>query len=216
MRKNSSVSLFYCREDMAFGPVSRTDLRSVVTSRHTQYDDAQSQWDGRGFAITAYSEAAKTFLRDLRAAFIAGDVAAWIGGGHDASFSRGGLIIAIASRVPEETRRTMLEDDKDAARLEKAAEATGIRKRLQQARQNSGKPVALPPYGYFALSPRWVKNFRRMDDDKPLADSTAHPVFFWLNPYRQSEFNTGWFTVEELDQWIAGTGPVVKSSRSAA
>jgi hypothetical protein len=31
---------------------------------------------------------------------------------------------------------------------------------------------------------------------------------YFLNPMRQQENNFGWFTVEELEQWMEGKGPI--------
>jgi hypothetical protein len=55
---------------------------------------------------------------------------------------------------------------------------------------------------YFALSPRWCN-----DGEKT---RTKYPIVFWLNPHDQHIYNSGWFTVEELEQWISKTGPVLK------
>ena len=57
---------------------------------------------------------------------------------------------------------------------------------------------------YLCLSPQWISGDRK----------SQHPVMYWLNPADQDKNNAGWFTVEELDQWIAGTGPVVNSKTS--
>lgn len=209
VKKTGTASILYCHASIIPEDVTPKFVASLAVRRFGT-SDAESQWDGRGFAITAYTDAAKTFLDDLQSAIPVGDVAVWLGG-SGAAFSRGGLIIAIASRVPDETRKSLRDADNDAAALRKAADATGIEKRLEEARRNSGGAhIALAPYGYFALSPRWVDGFTRRDDDRPLSERTAYPVLFWLNPYHQSQYESGWFTVEELDQWIAGTGPVVK------
>lgn len=62
---------------------------------------------------------------------------------------------------------------------------TGIEDRLQKAKCR-----------YYALSPRW----------KPGTNQTE--VDFWLYPMDQQDNNYGQFTVEELDQWIKGEGPI--------
>lgn len=73
-----------------------------------------------------------------------------------------------------------------------AARATGIEARLRQA----GKV-------WFALEPAWRENIRYQPP-------TAYEVVFWLNSEDNLHTNRpGWYTVEELDQWIAGTGPVL-------
>lgn len=112
-------------------------------------------------------------------------------------FSRSGLGLLIASRIPSPVVQLWVDSDTDAKRLESESAATGIAQRLENAGLR-----------YFALRPRWRSN----DDGR----STAHPVIYWLNPMNQDENDYGWFTVEELDQWIYGRGPVVKTAASGA
>jgi hypothetical protein len=84
--------------------------------------------------------------------------------------------------------------------LTKAAEKTGIAARLKKASEKSGITSYLRPFTYYALSPRWK-------------DETKKEVVFWLNPCSQDRFNFGWFTVKDLDDWIAGTGKVPKHDK---
>jgi len=39
------------------------------------------------------------------------------------------------------------------------------------------------------------------------ADETTK---FWLNPTSQDVYRAGWFTLAQLQQWLAGQGPVIK------
>lgn len=105
------------------------------------------------------------------------------------SFGGPGLAISIKSRVPQEVLDQMKEADLDRLNLLEAAEKTGIGLRLKRA----GK-------GFFALSPRWGYG----------SVSTQYPVVFWLNPMEQDKNNYGLFTVEQLDEWILGKGPIPK------
>lgn len=107
-------------------------------------------------------------------------------------FSNRGLYITIRSRMSPEMLEQMRTADEGSLNLSAAAAATGIRARVDAA----GKR-------YYALSPRFVHEAEK--------EKTVHPVIFWLNPTEQGTVNFGWFTVEELDQWIAGTGPIPKT-----
>ena len=146
-------------------------------------------WDSAGFCVRATEPAARGFLRDLHASFLEGDVA--VGLGRKRPFGNSPLTLVIVSRVPEAVVRKVEEDDLEAERLKAAADATGVVERLRAAGRT-----------WYALSPRWTF-------DKS-ADRTGHPVMFWLNPMDQRANNHGWFTVEELDGWARGEGPVVK------
>ena len=40
---------------------------------------------------------------------------------------------------------------------------------------------------------------------------TKYEVVFWLNPQEQQIYDANWYTVEQLDQWAKGEGPVIKT-----
>lgn len=152
-------------------------------------------WDGGSFGVLAKGDDAVR-LRELHKEILAGNVAIWVGGTSN-PFARGGLILAIVSNVPAEHLETMRAADEDAEKLKAASDATGIIDRLKAA----GK-------GFFACSPRWLEGtFKTVDGEK----KSTYPVIYWLNPMEQHENHFGWFTVEDLDQWIKGEGPVPKT-----
>ena len=146
-------------------------------------EDLACGWSDSTFAIRATKKHA-TEMETLWQAFQRGDVAVWRGGGG--MFQNAGLVIVIASLIPADGAEAMAEADRDRARLIVAAKATGIEERLRAAKRR-----------WFALSPRW-------------ADEEKKAVKFWLNPTEQDQHHAGWFTVEQLDEWAAGKGPVMK------
>ena len=91
-----------------------------------------------------------------------------------------------------EEKAEMLARDEDARRLQTTAEKTGIAKKLKKA-----------GLGWYALKPAWRDFFK-----DPVYRS-KYKVIFFLNPEEQDKYNSGWFTVEELLQWIKGKGPVM-------
>jgi hypothetical protein len=138
-------------------------------------------WDGRSFALLSKDKEKMEALRD---AFDNLDIALFLGA--SAVFSNGsGLNICIASKMPKEVIDGMRASDMNADNLRKAADKTGIEAKLQKANCR-----------FYALSPRW----------KPGSNQTE--VDFWLNPLDQQSNNYGQFTVEELEQWIKGEGPI--------
>lgn len=112
--------------------------------------------------------------------------------GNSRAFKNGGLTLALASAFPEEERQNIVDQHLDEIKLQKAVEKTGIKKKLKKAGKN-----------YYALSPAWETI---IENHTP----TKYPVIFFLNPMEQSKNHAGWFTVEELLQWIKGTGPIPK------
>ena len=78
----------------------------------------------------------------------------------------------------------------------RSAAATGIEEVLKKA----GKR-------YYALSPRWAASIKGTKNGEV---ETKYGVVFWLNPCDQYKNNYGHFTVEELQQWAKGEGPIPK------
>lgn len=142
----------------------------------------QGWWAGRSLAVL-YPE--KEVIRDFVDAFERNDIAIWIGASR--LFKNGGLIIAIVSRLPKEFTDEMKEADLDRIKLTEAAVSTGVYDRLSSAKRE-----------YYALSPRWK-------------DAEKKEVVFWLNPMDQPNNNSGWYSVQELDEWCKGMGPIPKN-----
>jgi len=119
-------------------------------------------------------------------AFKNNDIAIWTGG--SGPFKNGGLVIAIASRLPKDFIEKMQATDQDSLDLNVAAERTGIADILKSAKKE-----------YYALSPSWK-------------DDTKQEVIFWLNPQNQDIHNYGWYDVDTLKQWSRGEGPILKAN----
>jgi hypothetical protein len=172
-------------------------------------DTMVTAWDESSFAIRVKGEENFKKLRELHEALMKGECCIWLGGGG--VFQNAGLCIAIHDRIPEKHLKTMREGDMDHEKLNRAAAATGIQKKIEDANEQWRKMQEVESgsrfygsdrWGYYALSPRWAHKEERK--------RTKHPVIFWLNPMDQERNNYGWFTVEQLEQWLQGNGPIPK------
>lgn len=153
---------------------------------HRPESDLVGAWDEKSFGVLVRGEENIRKLGELHEAFTRKDIVLTLG--KSCGFLRSfGLTFLIDSRIDEGTRVAVLEKDRDYKRLLAAAKATGIEKRLRQAGMR-----------WFALSPAWV-------------DQEKRQVHFWLNPMEQSRFESGWFSVADLDAWAKGEGPVVRA-----
>jgi hypothetical protein len=172
----------------AAAPV-RSELRFFqrVSGRH---DNTCAAWDAKSFAVLARGEDIDK-LKVLYQAFLDHDVMA--GGLLYPTYRVGGLVFAVASRVPSELlEQTQRELDED---VERSAifKASGIEELLRKA----GKQ-------WFSLSQtRW-------------ADQKQKTIRVWLNPMDQHRHNCGWYTLEELREWASDTGPILRSRKVAA
>lgn len=210
MRKGKALCLRLCYD-------GRGDERTLWDHwRRDEKVELSAAYSRSGFEIRAYSDATKAFLGAIHAAVAAGDFACFRGGGSNNPFYRGGLVVAIPSRVPAGLKSAMLDAHADTKRLLEAAEATGIEARL---REGNGEPFRDPryafvsKYGFWSLSPAWSSKIKDRGPERGGEVSTEHPVIFFLKPISR-DCISGWYTVEELDSWLEGKGPVLKNASS--
>ncbi len=149
-----------------------------------------ADWDADGFDVRGCGATAAALVATLADALAANDIAAWVNRPSRLS-ERAGLVLAVASRVPTAVADLLRESDDDALRLEEAVRASGIVGRVRAAKG-----------GAFWLSPSWRKGRCWI----PPMD-TAHEVAFWLSEGDRGTCVPGWYSVEQLDEWVAGRGP---------
>ena len=162
-----------------------------IGRRYRPEDPVAGAWDWSNCLVVGYG-GGSAYVTALHAALEAGDLALWIGRPRDAPHHRAGLILARASRLDPSIGDALARADRAAADLEAAANATGIRARIDAANARRGVPWH-SPFAYLALSPAWL----------PEGAESAHPVRFWLTPLDRRT-TPGWYTVEALDAWLAG------------
>lgn len=107
-------------------------------------------------------------------------------------FDRSGLTILILDKVPQENLDYWENHDKEEYVYSKEIAEIGIVQKLKEANKK-----------WFALSP----GTKKVEKENGTSENV---LAFFLNPHEQSKYNYGWFTVEELEQWIDETGPIIK------
>jgi len=153
-------------------------------------DELVGSWDGDDFLLGAKKEH-EDKLRQLFDAFKSKDIIMYLGGGG--VFKNSGLVLAVASQIPEKLVTEWEDIDRDTGRLYRAFRATKIEDILAKAGRR-----------YFALSPRWYT------DDK----TGEKKVHCWLNPMEQQDNNFGWYTIDELKDWADNSGPIPKKKKN--
>jgi len=152
-------------------------------------------WSDQSFGMLSTDKKERRYLRELHEAFLAKDIAIFKGSGF--GYDNCGLVVAKVSRVPREHRQLMEASHTESLKLSQLVEAIENETHLTQKLKAAGK-------GWFALSPQF----------EPEAKS-KYQVRYWLNPSDQKNHKHGWFTVEELFQWIENKGPVVGQPRKS-
>lgn len=166
-------------------------------------EDRRARWDEAGFQITTTDPELGDFLQQIHAGLLgkpdSHPVTVWIGGSGNNPFGRGGLCLGLPHLIDQEGKDTMVEEEQRIANLHWMAKDTGI-------------PALIPSNKYHALSPS--KTLKSRVGNIPI--ETKHPVMFFLNPREQKDNNYGWFTVEELEAWTRGEGPIPKTEEQKA
>lgn len=178
-------------------------------------DSLYTGWSDGDFGIHAATEEEIDFMKTIYQAILVKDACIWVGAKQ--GFANGGMYIVIKSRVDKCNSDFMKEQDVDHLELLKTVKKIGIIKRLDKV--NSDAKVEWywdAPCAYMCCSPHWIAEDIDDRQKKMKERNTKHPVIFRLNPHNQKSVNYGWFTVEELDQWIAGKGPIPKTKEQMA
>lgn len=170
-------------------------------------DDFAAAWCEDSFSIHVKKAENINKLKRIEQAIRNRDAALWLGGGH--VFQNAGLVIGIISEIPVHLKQEMYNAHVEANKLKVASDATGIVAKidaLNEKWRETNRGSIYPPCGYYALRPSWING------DNP----SKYSVMYWLNPQEQQKNKYGWYTVEDLELWLEGKGPVVERALEKA
>jgi hypothetical protein len=222
-----STGRFWNRDDKGR---KKTVTRALLASREVNPDympeggyaprgssQATTWFSEHGFLVMAQDVETESLINSLHHHAGTRDIAVFMGGGGFNAFSRGGIVIVIPSLVPIEHLESLRASHANARLLEEAAGRTGIRERITEKQQATmcGRWLMDSPYHLYGIKPDWAKSIKSRGEGDAIV--TEHEVIFWINSGRGIY---GWYTVEELDKWLDGSGPVIRDaqerSKSAA
>lgn len=144
--------------------------------------DITTAWDDSTFMICVKKNH-KNELNELKDAFDRNDIAIFLGKRNN-PFGNAGLYIVIKSKTDKLLLDDLFESDIRQEKIDKAVEKTKIIQKLKKA----GKE-------YYALVPDF--------------DESSNLIFF-LNPREQHKYDAGWFTLEDLNDWIKEKGKIIR------
>ncbi len=151
---------------------------------HTPRFDVMCAWDKREFAVLVRGTDNIARLREIVEAWREGKLV--LSPPAAEGFHRCGPTFVLDAAISPEQREQVRENDLAHQRLTQATKDSGIEALLAE----NGKR-------WFALKPDWYSR----DNEEGL--------MFFLNPCEQQLYNFGWFSLEELQLWAQGTGPVL-------
>jgi hypothetical protein len=182
--------------------------------------DATVFFSEYAFMVVSRCDEMDTFLEILAERAKECDIAVFMGGagGNGNPFNRGGLVIVVPSLVPAEEKETLRSSHENARLLEEAATRTGIRERVKakvEATSHGGWAFN-SPFHLYAISPGWVPEPQLEGDDaliragRQALFGNQREVQFFINNGRGI---FGWYSVADLDDWLAGRGKVIEDER---
>lgn len=219
-------------QEKSFGeqlwPYHESDLKPQVDwkSKEPINEFLKTAWDEGDFLIfvkgdenvknlkTLYEELLKSnvgmgFLKDMPA------------------FGGSALSLFIIDRLPKEATDQMYRVDRDSKDLINYEEEIGVRKLKDKVNEeNRGNRNSHPIHYYMACSPRWIgpsgltKNLTkeevedRAERKKSNWNNTKYDIIFWIN-YSDDDNNFGWYTAEEIIQWLSTPGLKLTQIRKA-
>ena len=169
--------------------VKRFDLDFLHAPTHRlnrpEYD-LVTAWGADGFAVHARGDNVE-FLAQLYGRLVARDLAVLApprpGG------APGAVRLLVVSRISSESQSQLEVLDRENRELSLAVFETSILAQLRRAGAQ-----------YHVLTPAWF-------------DEAKDEVIFYLEPSQPNSYNTGWFTLAELQAWANGYGPIVRDRR---
>jgi hypothetical protein len=155
-------------------------------------------WDESTFMVRmAKNKENRVIVDSFLKAEESNSLAIYIGKPETPAFSNGGLMIVNTSVLPEEVIDRIANEDQEYLNLMQTVASIGIEEKLAKAECK-----------YYALSPRVISA------EKAEELGTRYHVEFWLNPMDQRNNDFGWVTVEDLEDWISGTGKIPKKNEA--
>jgi hypothetical protein len=164
-------------------------------------EELATAWSKKDFGIRVHRPVNVKKLKKIYNAIQNKEAAVWIGGGG--VFQNAGLLIGLINQIPEHLKQQMYDSHVDAQKLKKASEKTGIKEKIDAFNAEYKKTHDIlfdAPCDYYSLRPAWLKGVHKSN----------HPVMYWLNPREQKKNESGWYTVEDLEMWMEGKGPILK------
>lgn len=177
---------------LEFGPeFALTPKRRKRKKQLASEWDISSAWYSGGFMLLARKEHAER----VKALYDAADkenLVVFVSGKSN-PFDRGGLVLALADKIPTESVENMRSVDQSQRDMNRDFAESRIAERLSAA----GKKADLQP------QPIGEEEMKKL--------GTSHTFRVFLVD-RKGEAKTGWYTVEEVDRWLTkNDGPVVKT-----
>lgn len=172
-------------------------------SKHREPKDSiLTAWDESSFGIGVIGEKEVGYLKELYEALKNNNVSiAFINLMPKNPFSNSSLTLLITDRVPQEALDGMYAADKEYYDREEYEENIGMKKIIKKHGNENGYNGL---HYFIACSPKWIDYKDSKNREKRKKElKTKYDIQYWIN-YSDDDDNHGWYTVEQIKEWLTG------------
>jgi hypothetical protein len=177
-------------------PSTRNDKDNIITA-----------WDGGSFGVAVMGDKEVEYLKELKEEIEKKNLTIAVANLREVNpFAGSSLCLLITDRIPIETRDALYRGDKSYFDREDYEEKIGMKKIIESRKMNGYKGSK-----YFcACSPKWIDYEDKENREKRKKEmNTKYDIQYWVN-YSDDDDNYGYYTVEEIKEWLTGPKKLVE------
>lgn len=162
-------------------------------------------WNSGSFGVAVYGNQETEYLKDLHEQILNLNLA--ILTTKFEAFRGSSLCLLITDRIPQSTLDSIYKSDKECYDLIDYEESIG----MTDIKNKFGNKNGYHGEKYFmACSPKWLDYEDSMTRDAIKKEiNTQYDIRYWIN-YSDNDNNYGWYTVEEIREWLTGDKKLVQ------
>ena len=171
-------------------------------------DNILTAWDEKSFAVAVMGDKEVEYLKELHQAFLDNNITiAVVNLRAKNPFAGSSLSLLIKDRIPQETLDLMYRGDKEYYDLHDYEEKIGMKKIIEE---NGNKDGYKGNKFFCACSPKWIDyNDESAREEAKKKRNTKFNITYWVN-YSDNDENYGWYTVEEIREWLTGSKKLIE------
>lgn len=169
-------------------------------------DNIITAWNGGSFGVAVMGDKEVKWLEELKKAIEEKNLSIAITKMLN-PFAGSSLCLMITNRIPQETLEAMYHSDKEYFDREDYEEKIGMKEIIEKHGNENGHRGL---HYFMACSPKWIDydNEKSREEQKKKLN-TKYDIIYWVN-YSDDDENYGWYTVEEIREWLTGKKKLVE------
>lgn len=165
-------------------------------------DNIITAWDEDSFGVAVMGEKEVQYLKELKEAIETKNFSIASANFRAVNpFAGTSLCLLIRDRIPQDVLNDMYIGDKSHYDKEDYEKKIGMKKLIEKKGNKNGYHGL---HYFMACSPKWINYEDKEDREKQKKEyNTKYDIMYWIN-YSDDDNNCGWYTVEEIKQWLKG------------